>query len=155
MGNFNRYNRSDRGVRQMHRTTCSNCDRECEVPFKPTGSKPVFCSECFERNGGGQSRGFNGGDRDRAPRRPSFEPNRNFDRPQNNDRPQQNNEQFDALNVKLDKILAILAPKSANSAKASKIQDIEEVVIAPEEPVLVVKKRKSAPGKTTPLPTNE
>ena len=32
---------------KMHRTTCSACGEECEVPFKPTGEKPVFCSNCF------------------------------------------------------------------------------------------------------------
>ena len=31
----------------MHRATCSECGKECELPFKPTGNKPVFCSNCF------------------------------------------------------------------------------------------------------------
>ena len=38
---------------QMHKATCADCGKSCEVPFKPTGSKPIFCSTCFERNGGG------------------------------------------------------------------------------------------------------
>lgn len=29
------------------RVTCSSCGASCEVPFKPTSSKPVFCDECF------------------------------------------------------------------------------------------------------------
>ena len=37
---------------QMFKATCSNCGNECEVPFRPTGGKPVFCSNCFEKNGG-------------------------------------------------------------------------------------------------------
>ncbi len=32
--------------------TCSNCQMICEVPFKPNGSKPVFCNNCFRTDGG-------------------------------------------------------------------------------------------------------
>jgi CxxC-x17-CxxC domain-containing protein len=67
MGNFNRerkfndrrsgggsFGRRDGGSPQMFRTTCSECGASCEVPFKPTGDKPVYCSECFQgkRDGG-------------------------------------------------------------------------------------------------------
>jgi len=37
---------------QMHKTTCTECGRGCEVPFRPTGEKPVYCSACFENKGG-------------------------------------------------------------------------------------------------------
>jgi CxxC-x17-CxxC domain-containing protein len=33
--------------RQMYPATCSSCGREAKVPFQPTGSKPVYCSDCF------------------------------------------------------------------------------------------------------------
>jgi CxxC-x17-CxxC domain-containing protein len=33
--------------RAMFSATCSSCGREATVPFQPTGSKPVYCSECF------------------------------------------------------------------------------------------------------------
>jgi CxxC-x17-CxxC domain-containing protein len=36
-----------RGEREMFQTTCSNCGREATVPFRPNGSKPVYCSDCF------------------------------------------------------------------------------------------------------------
>ena len=35
------------GDRKMHKATCSECGQECEVPFKPTEGKPVYCKECF------------------------------------------------------------------------------------------------------------
>ena len=38
---------SSGGSRQMYSTTCSSCGREAKVPFQPTGSKPVYCSDCF------------------------------------------------------------------------------------------------------------
>lgn len=38
-----------RGARQMHRVTCAACGKETEVPFKPTGERPVYCSDCFAK----------------------------------------------------------------------------------------------------------
>ena len=39
--------RNNFGPREMHKTTCSKCKKECEVPFKPTEGKPVYCRECY------------------------------------------------------------------------------------------------------------
>ncbi len=37
----------DRGPREMFDTTCSNCGKAAQVPFRPTQGKPVYCNECF------------------------------------------------------------------------------------------------------------
>ena len=37
------------GPREMHKAVCSECKKECEVPFKPTEGKPVYCRECFAK----------------------------------------------------------------------------------------------------------
>ena len=37
------------GDREMHSAVCSNCGKNCEVPFEPTGSKPVYCFDCFKK----------------------------------------------------------------------------------------------------------
>ena len=39
---------SDR-PREMFSATCDSCGKEARVPFRPTGSKPVYCSDCFRR----------------------------------------------------------------------------------------------------------
>ncbi len=31
----------DRPPREMQKATCAECGKECEVPFKPTGEKPI------------------------------------------------------------------------------------------------------------------
>ena len=36
--------------REMHKATCADCKSECEVPFKPTEGKPVYCRECFAKH---------------------------------------------------------------------------------------------------------
>ena len=48
-GGFNRRPSFDRGPREMHKAVCTECGKECEVPFKPTEGKPVFCRECFAK----------------------------------------------------------------------------------------------------------
>ena len=42
------------GPRQMFPATCASCGQPTEVPFKPSGSRPVYCRECFQsqRSGG-------------------------------------------------------------------------------------------------------
>ena len=37
----------DRGPREMHDAVCARCGKETQVPFKPTGTRPVYCSDCF------------------------------------------------------------------------------------------------------------
>ena len=36
-----------KGAREMFGAVCAECGKECQVPFKPTEGKPVYCSECF------------------------------------------------------------------------------------------------------------
>jgi CxxC-x17-CxxC domain-containing protein len=38
----------ERAPREMFSATCSSCGREAQVPFRPNGSKPVYCSDCFQ-----------------------------------------------------------------------------------------------------------
>ncbi|MEM2968849.1 MAG: CxxC-x17-CxxC domain-containing protein, partial [Candidatus Bathyarchaeia archaeon] len=30
------------GNREMHKAVCADCGQECEVPFKPDNSRPVY-----------------------------------------------------------------------------------------------------------------
>jgi len=46
----------------MYDAICSECGKECQVPFRPSGEKPVFCSECFEKQNGGRKRESRGGE---------------------------------------------------------------------------------------------
>ena len=47
-----------RGSREMFSATCSSCGKEAQVPFQPSGDKPVYCSTCYEaRRGANRSGG--------------------------------------------------------------------------------------------------
>lgn len=165
--------RSSRGPVQMHQATCDNCKQSCEVPFRPTSGKPVFCSNCFGNNRDSDSRPSS---------RPSFDDRQMFDatcdecrnsckvpfRPsgdkpvycsncfgekkgagdRNNGASQfQHKELFESLNTKLDKILALLTPDTFAQAAHEElvIEDpqIEEVVVNTEEKVRAPKKKTS------------
>lgn len=86
-----------RGDRPLFKATCSNCGRDCEVPFRPTNGKPVYCSDCFEKLGRGNQENDRGGRQEfRAPANP-------------------NGAQLEAISVKLDKIIRLLEPKIVQS----------------------------------------
>ena len=81
---FNRdsSNRPERRPRvEMFEVTCDKCKKRCEVPFRPSGEKPVYCSDCFRKN-------------------ESFEPKNISQNPSPSD--------LDQINKKLDRILKLL-----------------------------------------------
>ena len=40
----------DGGQREMHKATCADCNQETEVPFQPSGDRPVYCRECYQKH---------------------------------------------------------------------------------------------------------
>ncbi len=51
-GGFNRERKP------MVDVVCDKCGKDCQVPFKPTGDKPVYCSQCYEGENGSSRRSF-------------------------------------------------------------------------------------------------
>ena len=47
--------RQDNSYREriLHKAICADCKKECEVPFRPSGERPVYCKECFSRRKAG------------------------------------------------------------------------------------------------------
>ena len=64
--------------RVLHKAVCAECGKECEVPFRPTQDRPVYCKDCFSKRKSGDS--FRGSS-DNAPRE-----ERHF-RPRHSERP--------------------------------------------------------------------
>ena len=77
---------------EMHDVICDKCKAECQVPFRPTGDKPVLCSDCFRKDGGASR------DSSRAPRDFGGSSSSSGMSP----------DQFKQINAKLDKMLGIL-----------------------------------------------
>jgi CxxC-x17-CxxC domain-containing protein len=35
--------------REQYKAICADCQKECTIPFKPSGDRPVYCKDCFSR----------------------------------------------------------------------------------------------------------
>jgi len=112
MRNFRSSDRS-RGRRDFSRrqelydAVCDECGKDCKVPFKPSGDKPIYCSDCFEKKGGRESRGSSrGGNRDRR----SFGGQSNAELMA----------KLDDLGRKLDQIVGLLSPKEEKKSAKKK-----------------------------------
>lgn len=143
MGNFNKFDKGrggrggfggggrgfGSGPRQMFQAVCSKCGQNCEVPFKPTGERPVFCSNCFKSQGNLNSssgpgrfapKSFDRGAPRRGPLGGGFSGHAGGNAPVNTG-VGVNKAQLDSLNFKLDKIISLLssAGKTPEALKAA------------------------------------
>ena len=170
MKNFNRNNRFDgkgkggrfadrnSGRPAMHKAVCSECGQDCEVPFRPTGDKPVFCSNCFQNKGGKESRGSRGrdsggfkssdrrmhdavcdkcGKKCEVPFRPTGDKpiycSLCFDKGGKDKGPDQTSGQFEIINAKLDKILNLLSSVDLVEVEAKKEKSKKKVITQPKK----------------------
>jgi len=45
---------TDQQGRQLYSVKCAECGVQTQVPFKPSGDRPVYCRDCYmKRKGGG------------------------------------------------------------------------------------------------------
>jgi len=112
---------SDRGPVTMHQAICSTCGKECEVPFRPTGDKPIYCNDCFSANRGG----------DRVPRR-DFS-SRPSSRPSFSGHSGSNDEvkkQLEFLGIKIDRLTKVVEglvnvkPTSENKERSADVKEV-------------------------------
>ncbi len=138
---------------ESFKAVCDNCHKSCEVPFRPTSGKPVYCNDCFSKNRDFDSRpSFNS--RESAPyAKRDDRSDRRDSKPAFSSAPQgADNEgmkkQLEALNVKLETILRTLETMK-NGGSASKAQ----VTSAPAEkstPKAQVAPKKEVAKKAAP-----
>ena len=82
--NFSQSHRQDRGrqgrgprEKAYTRAICADCNKECEIPFKPTGDRPIYCKECLPKHKKGNPFNTN---RDNRPEKRDFPRKRRFDK---------------------------------------------------------------------------
>ncbi len=92
--------RDNRPEQQMHSATCDGCGNSCEVPFRPTGDKPVYCRDCFKGTPFDQSKNH-ARTGESVPRTVSFKPEIQV----KDSRIDDLKKQVDFLHSKLDRVL--------------------------------------------------
>ena len=154
----------------MYKAVCSNCGNKCELPFKPSGDKPVFCSDCYKERRNDSSRRSNAGGKkmyqaicSNCGNRCEVPFNPTGDKPvfcsdcyskgghAGGKDSKQSTGQFDVLNTKLDKILEILTPagviettlekKAVNKVKGAKLKKVTKKSIKKPAKKITAKKK--------------
>jgi len=74
-----RSGRPDRGPATMYQAVCDECGESCEVPFKPTNDKPVYCNTCFNAHKGRSSDSGGYANKNNDKPRPQVRTDRDFD----------------------------------------------------------------------------
>ena len=54
---------TDQYGRQLYSVTCASCGKQTQVPFKPSGGRPVYCRDCYMKQRRERSGGFGRGPR--------------------------------------------------------------------------------------------
>jgi len=123
----------------MHQAICDQCGKPCEVPFRPTDSKPVYCNICFgaKKNAGNDR----GGDRYPKENSNSYRTSANTDSGSNVSKSGIDDvkKQLVILNVKMDRLI-----KAAEAISGTKPFVAEEKAKQAMKTVPVVKEKKSA-----------
>ncbi len=132
------FRREERGPVTMTKVTCDECKKSCEVPFRPTAGKPVYCNDCFRgQSAGAQDRPRRdfGGDRPQAPR-PSFTVGAEGGS-------DTTKKQLELLNSKMDKLIASIENLSHSQPKAAAKVEVAKTMIvgAPKKEVKVAAKK--------------
>ena len=122
------------GSTELFSTVCADCGNKCEVPFKPNGTKPVYCRECFGNKGGRDAGTFTKKDwSDHRAQKPSFEqPNRGGENYK---------KEFEILHSKIDKLTYMVEQLSKGKQSEPKAEKTPDFVIGEK------KSEKKAPAK--------
>jgi len=102
--------RGDRGPVTMHKAVCDECHKSCEVPFRPSGDKPIYCNDCFNSKRSNDDRGPRRDFGDRPA--PSF--SKPAPAPMGNDMSKQlseMNSKLDRLVIAMEKLVLPIAKK--------------------------------------------
>ncbi len=118
---------------ELFPAVCSECRKNCEVPFRPTGDKPVYCRDCFGKQRHVPGRNSNGADGPRADFRRDAVPQREhqpeYARPQNDGGINALKRQLDSLESKANRILELVSKKPEAPASVAPIVKIAPQVV--------------------------
>jgi CxxC-x17-CxxC domain-containing protein len=133
-GGFNNNNR-DFGEKVMHDAVCDACGEPCQVPFRPSGGKPIYCDNCFNKN---KKTGFNNDNK------------RNHDFVKRDNNNPQLKDELRMVIDKLDKILQILSVDKKEEKQDKKTLPAEKKTVKKKTTSVKDKKEVKKTAKKTP-----
>lgn len=118
----------DRGPVTMHKAVCDECQKSCEVPFRPSSDKPIYCNDCFSSKRGNEAprREFNN---DRGPKR-EYNDKLSFSKPVSAPVNDDIKKQLSEMNSKLDRLANAIEKMSASKVSAPVVSSSKPVVKA-------------------------
>jgi len=163
-GGKSREERPAGAAAELFPATCSECGKSCEVPFRPSSDKPVYCSTCFGmKKSANESRGTNhqsdkGSNEHKRPdvhknHQEHHQSHNHATRGVGNDVITDLKRQITGLEVKLNRILDLINPAMPSPKKASPERERTVVKEAPKKtvkPAAKVLAKKVATKKVAP-----
>ncbi len=139
------------GSTEMHKATCSECGKSCEVPFRPSSDKPVYCNDCFSSKREGVDRKPRAEFNDRPKRdfndRPAPRP---FSAPASNTDGEIKNQLRD-MSVKLDRLIGAIEKLTGSTKPVVKstpnLKAVIKKAVATKSPAKKVAKKVVAKKK--------
>lgn len=140
--NAPRFDSRDKKDVQLFKTTCTTCGAACEVPFRPDGTKPVLCRDCFAKKNAAPTNANN---------RDSFTKNErigrvldtNFGTPAKYEKPSADYailvKQLAALETKVNQLLELVR---ASEVIIKALPDITPTPVTPIEETATPKKKR-------------
>jgi CxxC-x17-CxxC domain-containing protein len=163
-GGQSRGDRTSGPTAQLFSATCSECGTKCDVPFRPSADKPVYCSACFgAKKGGNESRsadnaGERGGKGSYNNDRPDYTKLPREDRParhgadkgrRGNDGILELKQQITGLELKLNRILELINPPMPSKKVPLEVQEKKVEKTASKKVAIKAAAKKVAPKVAT------
>ena len=103
------------GRMELFSAVCSECRKSCQVPFRPTGDKPVYCRDCFNRQPQVPGRNSNGRDP-----RPQHEHQPEYAKEQNSGEIDVLKQQLVEIEFKVNRILDLVSQNTEHQTTETK-----------------------------------
>lgn len=142
----------------MFQATCSECKKNCDVPFRPANDKPVYCNACFSAKRERDDKEYKSGSFNREPKRFSNDrpvdrptPRTDFVRPEFKPVPADDitKKQLADISFKLDKLINAIEKMSVTK-KENPVQMEAPIKAKVEVAPVAVAKAKVVAKKATP-----
>ena len=131
--------------RELYDAECNKCHQRCQVPFRPNGKKPVYCSNCFVKDDSDSS--FGGDERKSFKSRAQSS---NFGPSIPDAQVHELRKQVETMNATMEKLITSVETLSRALALTNEVRKhmpVSEAVVEKAQPKRTAKAVKKTPKK--------